>query len=287
MIHLEEIDFNQPDFGDFYDELPLWSAPFGLLLLDRVPVRQGMTVLDVGAGTGFLTLELAQRCGPSTTVIAVDPWPAGMKRLRQKVERLGLNNVRLIEQDAAELDLPDGSVDLIVSNLGINNFTNVDAVLGTCRRLLRPSGQLLLTTNLTGHMQELYDVYRTVLVDLDLQDRLPGFDAHVAHRGTVESVSQLLRGAGFEVGEVVNESFRLRFADGSALLRHFFIRLGFVGGWKAIVGSDPELLRRVFAELERRLNLAAAKRGELALTVPIACFASTPVNQRRAADEDR
>lgn len=275
MSYLEEIDFNQPDFGDFYDELPLWSAPFGLLLLDRVPVRKGITVLDVGAGTGFLTLELAQRCGPTTTVIAVDPWSAGMKRLRQKVERLGLTNVRLMEQDAAELDLPDASVDLVVSNLGINNFDNVDAVLGTCRRLLRPSGQLLLTTNLTGHMQELYDVYRTLLVDLDLQDRLAAFDAHVAHRGTVESIRQTLMRADFEVAGVTTDSFRLRFADGSALLRHYFIRLGFVSGWKAIVGEDPGLLQRVFSELERRLNRAAAEQGELALTVPIACLTAS------------
>lgn len=276
MSYLEEVDFNQPGFGDFYDELPLWSAPFGLLLLDRVPVRNGMTVLDVGAGTGFLTLELAQRCGPATTVIAVDPWPAGMKRLRQKVERLGLANVRLLAQDAAELDLPDASIDLVVSNLGINNFANVDAVLGTCRRLLRPNGQLLLTTNLTGHMQELYDVYRTLLADLGLDERLAAFDAHVAHRGTVESISQTLRRADFEVVGVTTESFRLRFADGSALLRHYFIRLGFVSGWKAIVGEDSDVLQRVFAELERRLNLVAAERGELALTVPIACFEVTP-----------
>lgn len=33
MNYLDEVDYNSPDFGDFYDELPLWSAPFGLLLL--------------------------------------------------------------------------------------------------------------------------------------------------------------------------------------------------------------------------------------------------------------
>ena len=79
MKYLEAVDSTHPEFGELYDELPLWSAPFGLLLLDRVPLRPGLTVLDVGAGTGFLTLELAQRCGLQTTVIAVDPWAAGMR----------------------------------------------------------------------------------------------------------------------------------------------------------------------------------------------------------------
>src|SRR6266581_6865469 len=100
MNYLEEIDYTQPEFGEWYDELPLWSAPFGLLLLDRVSMKSGRTILDVGAGTGFLTLELAQRCGPTSKVIAVDPWKAGMNRLRKKIEHLNLTNVVLLEQDA-------------------------------------------------------------------------------------------------------------------------------------------------------------------------------------------
>ncbi len=131
MQYLEEVDYRDPHFGDFYDELPLWSAPFGLRLLDRVPMRPHLTILDVGAGTGFLTVELAQRCGAESRVIAVDPWTAGTNRLRKKLERLELSNVVLLEQAAENLALPDASVDLIVSNLGINNFQNVDSVLRT------------------------------------------------------------------------------------------------------------------------------------------------------------
>src|SRR5215471_1401724 len=196
MQYLEQVDATHPTFGDFYDELPLWSAPFGLLLLERVPMRPGLTVLDVGAGTGFLTLELAQRCGSLATVIAVDPWAAGMRRLRRKLAYLGLGNVRLLEQDAATLALPDASIDLVVSNLGINNFANADAVLRTCFRVMKPAGKLFLTTNLGGHMHEFYEVYRAVLHELGLVDRLTVLDAHIHHRATIASVRGMLTGAG-------------------------------------------------------------------------------------------
>ena len=43
MNYLDEIDHTQPGFGELYDELPLWSAPFGLLLLDQVPMKAGLT----------------------------------------------------------------------------------------------------------------------------------------------------------------------------------------------------------------------------------------------------
>ena len=52
MNYLDEIDHTQPGFGELYDELPLWSAMAGLLLLKHVPLEPGITVLDVGCGTG-------------------------------------------------------------------------------------------------------------------------------------------------------------------------------------------------------------------------------------------
>jgi len=267
--YLEEIDYTQPGFGDWYDELPLWSAPFGLLLLDRVPMKSGLTILDVGAGTGFLTLELAQRCGPDARVIALDPWKAGMSRLRRKLDHLGVGNVVLIEADAAAIDLPDASIDLVVSNLGINNFENAAAVLESCFRVAKPGARFLLTTNLAGHMSEFYDVYRATLIELGQSDRLAALDAHISHRGTVDSVSSMVTDAGFKVVRIDTHSFRMRFADGSSLLRHYFIRLGFVQGWKSV--AAPDAIETTFKALDRNLNTAAEERGELALTIPMAC----------------
>jgi len=267
--YLDDIDTTTSEFGELYDELPLWSAPFGLSLLERVPIASGLTILDVGAGTGFLTIELAERCGSGSTVIAVDPWPTAMERLRRKVSQRRLTNVRLLQQDAATLDLPDASVDVIVSNLGVNNFDDPDAVLRVCARVARPGAALLLTTNLVGHMAEFYEVYREVLARTGQADRVDVLDAHINHRATVDSVHGLLEGAGFEVVDVMTDAFRLRFANGSALLRHHFIRLGFMQAWKAVAAAGS--VRATFEELERALNVVAAARGELSLTIPTAC----------------
>jgi ubiquinone/menaquinone biosynthesis C-methylase UbiE len=267
---LEEIDYEALEFGDLYDELPLWSAPFGLMLLEQVTLRRGMTILDVGTGSGFMTIELAQRCGSETQLIAVDPWAAAMKRLTRKLDYLGLLNVRTLVQDVSKIDLPGASVDLIVSNLGINNFTDPVSALQACFRAAKPGASLLLTANLVGHMAEFYDAYRSVLIQLGFRDRLAALDAHISHRGTVESLKTLLEQAGFRFVAAATRSFQERFVDGSSLLRHHFIRLGFIPAWKAIASGAAE--EEIFAALERRLNAIAAERGELSLTVPAACI---------------
>jgi ubiquinone/menaquinone biosynthesis C-methylase UbiE len=267
---LEEIDYRAPDFGDFYDELPLWSAPFGWMLLEQVVLRPGMAILDIGAGTGFMSIELAQRCGCDAKVIAVDPWEAAITRLNRKLAYWGIQNVRTILGNGETIDLPDASVDLIVSNLGINNFEQPEAALRSCFRVAKPGASLILTTNLVGHMAEFYEAYRSTLVELGFHDRLAVLDTHINGRATVSSVTTLLGHAGFTFVEAATCSFQERFADGSSLLRHRFIRLGFLPGWKAIAPEGA--VEATFAALERRLNLLAAQRGALSLTIPAACM---------------
>jgi arsenite methyltransferase len=266
----EEIDWSAPEVAAHYDELPLWSAPFGLMLLDRVPLRRGQTVVDVGAGTGFLTVELAQRCGPESRIVAVDPWEAAMDRLASKVALLGLTNVELVVAPADALNLPDASVDVVVSNLGVNNFDDPATVLGECARVLRPGGRLVTTTNLVGHMEQLYAAYRDVLTELGLAEHQGALEAQELHRSTVESATEQLRRAGLTVVDVATDSFRMRFADGRALFRHWFVRLAFVPGWRAVVPSGDA--DRVLAALEERLDALASRHGALELTVPMACL---------------
>lgn len=261
-------DVGHPNFADFYDELPLWSAPFAQRILDRAPLARGTTILDVGCGTGFLALELAQRCGADSRVYAVDPWSAAMARLERKLTYHGVENVQLIRASAEATGLPDASVDLIVSNLGINNFSNPAAVLAECFRVGRPGGRLMMTTNLHGHMAEAYAVLRDVLVELGLRDRLEALAQQEARRGTVATTVDRLKAAGFADVTHHESSYAMRFADGTAMLGHWFMRMAFIPDWLVATGDDPRLL----PALETALNKAAQRARGLSLTIPVALF---------------
>jgi arsenite methyltransferase len=264
-----QVDFNAPETVAAYDELPLWSAMFGLLLLRHVPLRRGIAVLDVGCGTGFPLLELAQRLGPTCKVHGLDPWEPALERARFKARVWNVRNVEIHQGTAEAMPFPNATFDLLVSNLGVNNFDHPEAALAECRRVAKPEARLVLTTNLRGHMEELYEVYAETLRQLGREADLPALERHVDHRASVESLTNLLETNGFRVVDVHRETETMRFLDGSALLRHYFIQLGFLGGWKGVV--EPGDQAQVFQALEENLNRRAEAHDGLSLTIPMAC----------------
>lgn len=263
-----KIDFSDPVATSSYDELSLWSSMFGLMLLKYLPMGQNWTILDVGCGTGFPILELAQRFGPSCKVYGVDPWEAAVSRLRFKAQHYAVNNVEVHLTSAEKTPFSDGTFDLIVSNLGINNFEDPLAVMQECFRVAKPGARLVLTTNLVGHMQEFYDVFERVLIETGHSSAVNSLKHHINHRTTVERVESLFVQSGFTPAVRHQEMAEMRFVDGSAFFRHYFIKAAFLDAWKAVL--EPDQLDGVFSCLEEKLNQVARDTGELRLSIPMA-----------------
>ncbi len=265
------MDLSDPRLAAVIDELPLWSAPFGLRLLERARMRHNLTVLDLGCGTGFPMLQLAQWLGPDGRVVGVDPWQAGLERARAKARFMGVDRALLVHAVGEHLPLASASVDLVVSNNGLNNVQDPTAVLAECHRVCRPGAQLVATMNLPATMSVFYEAYAETLAELDLAHKLPVLTQHIrAKRKPREETEALLRAAGFTVDDVGLDEFHWRFLDARALLGDFFIRVGFLDAWRSVV--DEADVARVFSALEARLDTIARARGELDLAIPFACF---------------
>jgi arsenite methyltransferase len=256
------------EFIDTYDELPLWSAPFGLLLLKHLELKANFTVLDIGSGSGFPLMELAGRLGKSCKLYGIEPWTNANKRARKKITNYGLSNVEIIEGPGEQIPFTDNSIDLIVSNLGINNFDNPHVVFKECNRVLKPNGKLVLTTNLDGHWKEFYNIFEATLKQLGKDKIVDKLIAHEEHRGTLNSISKLFRENGLKICRHFEENFEMKFLDGSAFLNHHFIKLGWFTSWRDLL--PPEELKEIFLSLEQNLNSHSNEFSGLTLTVPMA-----------------
>ncbi len=262
-----EFDSGDPTLVSVFDEVSLWAARFGLLLLEEIPLLPGLRVLDVGCGNGFPLFELAHMLGPSSSLFGVDISPPALARAALKRRTYELENVTLVRADGAALPLPSGQFDLVVSNVGVNNFRDAPAVLGECARVGRPEARIALTTNMRGHMREFYEVFRSVLAERGRDGALDRLAQEENRRGTRDALCALIEASGFRVTRVIEEEFRLRYLDGGAFLRHALTRCGFLDAWRKVL--DPGDDESVFAEIEARLDALARTQGGLALTVPM------------------
>lgn len=254
-------------FVDTFDELPLWSASFGLLLLKHLEYKPGLTILDIGSGTGFPLMEIAGRFGSTCTCYGLDVWTNANNRAKQKAINYGLKNVTIIEGTAEAIPLEDNNIDLIVSNLGINNFDDPPAVFNECYRVLKPGGKLALTTNILGHWKEFYSIFETTLIEAGKEGVLLKLKEQQEHRGTVKSIQELFTNSGFSLCRHFTDIFEMKFTDGSAFLNHYFIKTGWLGPLLALPDeADKEV---IFRQLEQHLNAYAQQNGCLALTVPM------------------
>ncbi len=255
-------------FVSTYDELPLWSAPFGLLLLNHVELRSGLTVVDLGCGAGFPLIELAERLGPDSTVYGIDPWGNAGDRVNQKIKNYGIAHVKFIQASAAHIPLADGSVDLIVSNLGVNNFANPETVFVECFRVLKKGGKLVLTTNLRGHWEQFYKIFYSTLQQHNKAEYITVLKKEEEQRRTIEGVSALFTDAGFAISRCIPESFEMNFLNGTSFLNHHFIKLGWLTSWLQLFPKRH--WKTIFGALEKELNDFAEKNTGLRLTVPMA-----------------
>lgn len=118
-------------------------------LLASVVVTSGTRVLDLGCGTGRLSLPLAQR---GAEVLAVDVSPAMVREVQDQARNLGLESLKAMDIPMERLDIPEGSLDLIVSNYALHHLLDPDKarLLAQAFKWLRPGGRLAVADMMLG-----------------------------------------------------------------------------------------------------------------------------------------
>src|ERR1700712_4803696 len=177
--------------ADIYDETSFWSARFGALLFDHLEIHRGIRGLDVGCGTGFPLIELAHLHGPSSHFTGIDIWADAIERARAKLGLHGLTNVDIIEADVASMPFPDAHFDLVVCNIGINNFHDARGALRECRRVAKTGARLALTTNAQGHFAVLYALLDAILNESGLQPARDALRGEQQHRYSKRAIMDL------------------------------------------------------------------------------------------------
>ena len=112
--------------------------------LNVLKIPKGASVADIGAGSGYLTVRLAARVGPTGRVFANDVQPQMLNILARRLSNSKITNVTLIEGTIDDPKLAPASVDLILMVDVYHELSEPQAMLRHMREALKPGGRLVL-----------------------------------------------------------------------------------------------------------------------------------------------
>jgi phosphatidylethanolamine/phosphatidyl-N-methylethanolamine N-methyltransferase len=172
-----------------YDKLAsVYDLTFGPTLhagrvqaLQRMVVAPGSRILEVGVGTGINAMLYPR----DSEVVGIDFSASMLEKARDRFERKGITNVRLLQMDAADLKFPDNSFDIVYAPYLISVVPDPVRVAAEMRRVCRPGGQIIFLNHfrsrnpLMARAERLispFTVHIGFKADLDLREFLSQSD---------------------------------------------------------------------------------------------------------------
>ena len=200
--------------AEVYDAqfVPALFAPWGPIVAAAAEVQQGDRVLDVGCGTGALTLAVAEIVGSAGAVTGLDANPEMLAVARRKS-----TPVEWLEGRAENLPLPDNGFDAVVSQFAFMFFEDKPQALREMYRVLRPRGRLAVAVCDAVENSPGYGAFARML------DRHFGKEIGDAFRapfslGDAEAFRGICREAGLAEAKVGQHNGKVRFRSIEALV---------------------------------------------------------------------
>ena len=134
--------------ADLYEELSAGCQKgSGVIMIEKLRPEKGIKVLDLGCGTGYLTNILAERVGPTGTVIGVDP---DKERLRVATEKYGGCDNIIFREESSD-NFSGDQYDLVISNYVLHWIKNKEAAFSNAYRSLKVGGKFAFFDSLEWH----------------------------------------------------------------------------------------------------------------------------------------
>lgn len=168
-----------------------FGAPVAEALVAALAPGPGDTVLDLAAGTGDVTEAVA---ATGARVISTDLSPVMVEAARRR----GAPGVELRVMDMQAIDLPDASVDAVVSRFGYMLVPDPALALRETRRVLKPGGRLAFATWAPAKRNPWATAYGPVLVERGLMEPPKPGEPGQFSLGEPQRIEELVRGAGFD-----------------------------------------------------------------------------------------
>lgn len=252
-----------------------WLRDATQAMLSMANIKSGQRVLDIAAGAGDQTLDIAERVGPSGEVLATDISPGILEFALANVRRAGFDNVSVKVADCESLGLQGADFDAAVSRLGLMFLPDPLGGLKEIRAALRPGAACCAVVFSTPMSNPCLTVLmQTALAHAGLPPRDPFTPGGLLSLGKPGLLDALFREAGFAEVATTRMSAPFRLAGVDDYLD--FIRASAGPIHMILSGLDDNARNAAWEEMRAKLSVYSRRDGwegpnELLLTAGKAC----------------
>jgi ubiquinone/menaquinone biosynthesis C-methylase UbiE len=136
--------FEESFFDGSYYNRQTRDADHLNMILEKLDIKSGQKILDLGTGSGYLAFALSGRhkdCG----ITGLDIVKKTMKKNTIKAGELGLTNLEFIGYDGAAFPFEDNLFDIVVTRYALHHFPDINLCFREISRVLKPGGQLFIS----------------------------------------------------------------------------------------------------------------------------------------------
>ena len=241
-------------------QIGAWLRDATDAMLEQAGVVPGARVLDVAAGAGEQTLDIARRVGPAGSVLATDLSPAILALAGDNARRSGHANVLTQVADGERLDVPPATFDAVVCRLGLMFFPDPLRGLREMHAALRPGGRCaVLVFSQPEHNPCIAIVMSTAMKHAAIAPGDPYRPGGLLSLGKPGLLDSLFTAAGFRdvVAGPLDAPFRM------PSVTHYleFLRSS-AGPVLQVLGRlDDEARERAWQEISQRLDVFSTPTG--------------------------
>lgn len=234
--------------------------------MDRLDIRPGQRIVDLGCGTGQTTVDLAGRVGPAGRAVGVDITAALLERARANARAAGAGNIDFLHADVQSSDIGKGTFDGAFSRFGVMFFADPVAAFTNVHDALKPGAALSFVCwqPVTSNEWMLVPAMAAVSV-LGTMPEMPAPDAPGPFSlADPDRVRNILGSAGFRDVDIADHSDVMRMPE-EQIPSWVESALGVGAVQRMIEGADSETVERVRVAIDEAMR-SRLQDGEVPLS---------------------
>ncbi len=113
-------------------------------IMELLPINDGMRILDLGTGSGYLSFPLAKKY-PNTKMIGLDIVEKTLQQNKEKAKHEKLSNLSFVVYDGVVFPFEEESFDMVISRYALHHFPLIEKTFSEIARVLKPEGKLFVS----------------------------------------------------------------------------------------------------------------------------------------------